>query len=70
MEKNPLFEIRFADASRINFAVTIFNGKEVNLCISPNSEIPSLFSNNAQAVEEAKMLFEAKWNNSEAQTRV
>jgi sugar-specific transcriptional regulator TrmB len=70
LEKNPLFEIRFADASRINFAVTIFNGEEVNLCISPNSEIPSLFSNNAQAVEEARMLFEAKWNNSEAHTRV
>ena len=70
LEKNPLFEIRLTSASRINFAVTVFNDKEVNLCISANSEIPSLYSNNAQAVEEAQMLFESIWNNSEVQKRV
>jgi sugar-specific transcriptional regulator TrmB len=70
LEKNPLFEIRFANASHINFAVTVFNDKEVHLCISPNSEVPSLYSNNAQAVEEALMLFESVWNNSEVHKRV
>ncbi len=69
-EKNPLFEIRFTSASHINFAVTVFNYNEVNLCISPNSEVPSLYSNNAQAVEEAQMLFESIWNNSEVHKRV
>ena len=70
LEKNPLFEIRFANALRINFAVTVFNNKEVYFCISPNSEVPSLFSNNAQFVEEAQMLFESIWHNSEEQNRV
>ncbi len=70
LEKNPLFEIRFASALRINFAVTVFNDKDVHLCISANSEIPSLYSNNAQAVEGAQMLFESIWNNSEVQKRV
>jgi sugar-specific transcriptional regulator TrmB len=69
-EKNSFFEIRFAAVSHMNFAVTIFNGKEMNLCISRNSEVPSLYSNNAQAVEEAKMLFEATWNNSEVHNGV
>jgi len=70
LEKNPLFEIRFTSASRINFAVTVFDDKKVNLCISPNSEVPSLYSNNSQAVEEAQMLFESIWNNSEVHKRV
>ena len=70
LEKNPLFEIRYANPSRINFAVTIFNDKEVNLCISSSSEVPSLYSNNAQAVEEAQMLFESLWNKSEARKSV
>jgi sugar-specific transcriptional regulator TrmB len=70
LEKNPLFEVRFASASHINFAVTVFNGREVNLCISSNSEVPSLYSNNAQAVQEAQMLFESVWNNSEVHNRV
>ena len=70
LEKNPLFEIRFTSASSINFAVTVFNEKEVNLCISQNSEVPSLYSNNSQAVGEAQMLFEAIWNNSEVHERV
>ena len=69
-EKNPFFEIRFAAASPINFAVTVFNNKEMHLCISQKSEVPSLYSNNAQAVEEAKMLFEAIWNSSEMHERV
>ena len=65
LEKNSLFEIRFTNTSRINFAVTVFNDKEVNLCLSTNSEIPSLYSNNSQVVGEAQMLFDAIWNNSE-----
>jgi sugar-specific transcriptional regulator TrmB len=69
LEKNPLFEIRFTSPSRINFAITVFNDKEVNLCISTNSEIPSLYSNNVQAVGEAQMLFESIWNNSDVHKR-
>jgi len=70
LEKNPLFEIRFTNAPRNNFAITIFNDKVVNLCISPNSEIPSLYSNNAQVVGEAQLLFETIWNNSKVHKRV
>ena len=65
LEKNPLFEIRFASTPLNNFAVTVFDDKDVHLCISPNSEVPSLYSNNAQAVVEAQMLFESIWSNSE-----
>jgi sugar-specific transcriptional regulator TrmB len=70
LEKNPLFEIRFTSASRVNFAATVFNDKEAYLCISTNSEIPSLYSNNVQFVQEAQMLFGSIWNNSEAHNLV
>jgi sugar-specific transcriptional regulator TrmB len=64
LRKNPLFEIKSA-TSPIKIGLTIFNNKEVNLCLSSNSEIPSLYTDNPQAVEAAKMLFEAIWNSPE-----
>jgi sugar-specific transcriptional regulator TrmB len=61
LRKNPLFEIRFA-SSPIEFGIAIFNGKEVNMCISViPSEVPSLYTNNPQVVRIAQTLFESMW---------
>jgi hypothetical protein len=61
LKENPFFEIKFAP-SAIHFGMTIFNDKDVHMCISCiTSEVPSLQTNNPQVVEMAKTLFDAMW---------
>jgi sugar-specific transcriptional regulator TrmB len=61
LKRNPLFEIRSA-SSLIDFAIVIFNKKEVNMCISVTpSEVPSLWTNNPRVVRIAQTLFESIW---------
>ncbi len=63
--KSPFFQIRFA-CSPIDFGLSIFNDKEVHMCISGNSaEVPSMWTNNPQFVKMAQITFENEWNNAE-----
>jgi sugar-specific transcriptional regulator TrmB len=64
LKKNPLFEIKFVSLP-LREGVMIFNNTEVNLCISSNSEVPSLWTNNPQVVKVVKRSFEATRNTAE-----
>lgn len=61
---NPLFELKFI-SSTIDFAITIFNDKEVDVCISSEAAVPSLWTNNVQVLKMARIFFENHWNTQE-----
>jgi len=60
-----LFSIRYVSAP-IPVKTVIHDGTEVNMCIatSPDSDVPSLWSNNPQFVKVMKTHFEALWDSA------
>ncbi len=63
LKKNPFFEIRFV-STPIIFKITVFNGSEVNMCISNTSDLPSLWTDNPQFLNAVQTIFENEWNNA------
>jgi sugar-specific transcriptional regulator TrmB len=63
LKTNPLFGIRYISAP-IPVKTVIHDGTEVNMCIaiSPDSNVPSLWSNNPQFVKIMVTHFEELWN--------
>jgi len=66
LQENPLFEIRYL-SSPAPVDVTIFDGAEVDLCISlaRGVPIPSLWSNHPQFLKVMKTFFESIWEKSQ-----
>ncbi len=54
------FQIKFVDVP-INFGVAIFDNMQVDMNISTNSVVPSLYSSNHAFVESVKTLFTTLW---------
>lgn len=66
LEENPLFEIRYLSAP-LPVQTIIHDNTEVNMCIAtrPDSDLPSLWSNNPQFVKVMKAYFEDLWNSTD-----
>lgn len=63
--KSPFFEIRYSQSS-LDFGVAIFDGKEVNVCVSSEkSSVPSMWSNNPQLLTMAQTTFEHQWDSAQ-----
>jgi len=64
LRKHSCFQIRFT-RSTIDFGIAIFDGGEVNVCVSDNMlEVPSLCTNNPQFLKIAQIAFDCEWNNA------
>ncbi len=63
LKKNPLFGIRYLP-SPVPLKTVIYDDKEVNMCIaiSPDRDVPSLWSNNPNFVKVMISHFEEMWN--------
>ncbi len=66
LQANQMFEIRYLP-SPVPTEVTIYDGTEVDLCVSlaAGVPIPSLWSNHPQLLKVMKTYFEAIWDQSE-----
>ena len=64
LKKSPLFEIRFV-STPIVFKITVFNGSEVNMCISNTSDLPSMWTDNPQFLKAVQTIFENEWNSAQ-----
>lgn len=64
LAKNPLFELKCL-SNLAQLGMHIFDRKEVTLCLSEESGVPSLWSSNLSIVKLATSYFDDLWNKTE-----